>query len=252
MTDKSTLLTYGHGPRKVIIMNGWLGLARHWLPMLEAMPPEQFEFVVFEYRGYGSRQAQPGTFQFTETASDVAALADTLGWASFSMVGHSMGGMAMQRVALQMRDRVQGLLGIAPVSAAGSNMDATRRAFFESAVNDVSIRQKIFELSTGQRLPSTWAYKMSIDSQENNPLAMQAYLNEWASQGFADQVAALSLPVKVLVGEFDPGINALQAQNTWQQHYPHAEIEVIPQTGHYPMQELPLFVAARAQAWLCQ
>jgi len=252
MTDKSNLSTQGHGPRKVIIMNGWLGLSRHWQAMLAAMAHETFEFAVFEYRGYGSRRSQSGAYQFEEAASDVIALADMLGWQKFSIIGHSMGGMAMQRVALRVPDRVQSMLGIAPVSAAGSNMDAARLAFFESAVNDIAIRQKIFDVSTGQRLPRAWTHKMAVDSQQNDPAAMQAYLNEWAAQGFANQVAALNTPVKVLVGEFDPGINALQAQNTWQKHYPHAEIEVIAQTGHYPMQELPVFVAARAEAWLCQ
>jgi pimeloyl-ACP methyl ester carboxylesterase len=252
MTDGLSSRTYGRGPRKVVVMNGWLGLSRHWLPMLEAMDPDRFECVLFEYRGYGSRRSEVGVFRFEEAASDVTALADKLGWATFSIMGHSMGGMAMQRVALLARHRVTKLLGIAPVSAAGSKMDTGRRAFFESAVDDVSVRQQILHLSTGQRLPHTWSRGMAADSQENSPAAMRAYLHEWTSGGFAGQIGGLDVPVKVLVGEFDPGISAAQANDTWRVHYTHAEIEVIPQVGHYPMQELPLSVAGRAQTWLWQ
>lgn len=250
MTDGVASRTYGRGPRKVVVMNGWLGLSRHWQPMLQAMDPAQFECVVFEYRGYGARRSEAGLFEFEEAASDVLALANELGWPAFSVVGHSMGGMAMQRVALQAPDRVQRLLGIAPVSAAGSGMDAARRAFFESAVDDVAVRQQILHLSTGQRLTSTWCAGMAADSSENSPAAMRAYLDGWASRGFADQVAGLDVPVKVLVGEFDPGISLDRARDTWLRHHPRAEIEMVPQTGHYPMLELPAFVAARAQAWL--
>lgn len=250
MTDDLPPHTWGRGPRKVVLMNGWLGLSRHWQPLLAALDPQQFECVVFDYRGYGSRRAKAGTYRFDEAATDVLALADQLGWATFSLVGHSMGGMAMQKVALQAAGRVQRMLGVAPVSAAGSGIDAARRAFFESAVDDAAARQQIVHLSTGQRLTATWCQGVAADSMENRPEAMRAYLGEWAGQGFADEIAGLGLPVKVLVGEFDPGINLERARQTWLRHYPHAEIEVVPQAGHYPMQEVPAWVAARTQAWL--
>lgn len=247
-----TGLSHGHGPRKIIVMSGWMGVARHWQPMLDALDEDRFEVVVFEYRGYGSRKAEDGAYNFDEAAADVITLADVLEWPHFSLIGHSMGGMAIQHVALAARERVQKLMGIAPVSAAGADMDATRRAFFESAVNDVSVRHQIFQLSTGQRLTQTWSRRMASDSRENLPQAMRGYLAEWSGRGFADRVTGLSVPVQVLVGEHDPGINAAQAARTWGLHYPHARIDVIPQVGHYPMQELPVSVAACAEAWLWQ
>lgn len=250
MSNPMKLLSHGHGPVKVVVLGGWLGVARHWLPMLQAMEADRFECVVFDYRGYGSRRDQPGEYHFEEAAADVIAMADAREWSRFSIVGHSMGGMAMQRVALQAPGRVERLLGIAPVSAAGSNMDPARRAFFESAVDDIAARERILHLSTGQRLTPAWCRATAAESQENHPDAVRAYLKEWTSGGFAASVVGLGLPVKLLLGEFDPSIHVELVRSTWAVHHPQAEIEVVPQTGHYPMQELPLAVAARAEAWL--
>ncbi len=248
----ATSAAYGHGPRKVIVMNGWLGVARHWTPLLEALDPARFQVVVFEYRGYGARRDVGGPHTFEAAAQDVLSLADTLGWDRFSLVGHSMGGMAMQRVALAAQQRVCALVGLAPVSAAGSGMDAARLALFERAVHDDEARAAVLHASTGQRLTPTWSARCAREAQENAPEAMAAYLRAWTGGGFSDQVAGLRLPVQVIVGEHDPGINAAMAARTWQQHYPQAQVAVMPNTGHYPMLEAPLATAACVQGWLLE
>ncbi|WP_306430820.1 alpha/beta fold hydrolase [Streptomyces sp. 2R] len=46
-------------------------------------------------------------------AEDALALADGLGWESFSLVGHSMGGKAAQQVLAQAPRRVRKLVGLA-------------------------------------------------------------------------------------------------------------------------------------------
>src|SRR5690606_29151668 len=43
-------------------------------------------------------------------AQDLLALADQLGWARFSLVGHSMGGMIAQEMALRAPDRIERLV----------------------------------------------------------------------------------------------------------------------------------------------
>ena len=60
-----------------------------------------------DYRGYGGMRDAPGSFTIDEIAADALALADHLGFARFSLVGHSMGGMAVQRV-----------LSMAPIASA--------------------------------------------------------------------------------------------------------------------------------------
>jgi pimeloyl-ACP methyl ester carboxylesterase len=244
-------LIHGNGPRKAIVMNGWLGCARHWSGLLVAIDPQQFEIAMFDYRGYGARRDEPGRCDFQEAALDVLQLADALGWARFSLVGHSMGGMAMQRVALAAPARIERLLGIAPVPAAGSRMDAQRIALFEEAVGHVGARSRIVDFSTGRRLARAWCDRVAQDSwQEHRREAVGAYLREWALDGFADEAGRLALPVKVLIGAHDPSITADLVERTWRVQHPEAVVEVVENAGHYPMQETPIAVATSLQQWL--
>jgi len=244
-------LLQGRGPRKAIVMNGWLGCAHHWRPLLDALDPDAVEVAVFDYRGYGTRREVPGRYTFEEAAQDVLALADALGWQRFALVGHSMGGMAMQRVAVAAPQRVERLLGLAPVGAGGSRMDETRVALFESAVQDVAVRARIVDFSTGKRLTNAFCEGVARDSWEwNRGDATASYLKQWTGTGFSERVRGLALPVKVVVGEHDPSITVETVGRSWQADHPHALVEVAANAGHYPMQEAPLATAALLQRWL--
>jgi pimeloyl-ACP methyl ester carboxylesterase len=243
-------LRHGRGPAKVVILGGWLGVASHWAGFLEAVDPSVFEVAVFDYRGYGSRRHVPGEHTFREAAGDVLELADALGWREFSLVGHSMGGMAMQRVALAAPQRVLRLAGIAPVSAAGSPMDDARRQLFEAAATQLEARRRVIDASTGQRLAAAWCASVAQASWDaHDPAAVAGYLRAWTQQGFADEVSRLTQPVLLLVGQHDPGINMRSVAANWLQHHQRALVEEIAGAGHYPMQEAPAYTATRVQSF---
>jgi pimeloyl-ACP methyl ester carboxylesterase len=246
-------LLHGHGPCKAIVMNGWLGCAADWQSMLSAVDPTACEIAIFDYRGYGSRRETAGTYTFEEAAQDVLALADQMDWARFALIGHSMGGMAIQRVALKAPERVSSLLGLAPVSAAGSSLTGDRLNLFEKAVTDDQARQSIVDFSTGKRLSSTWCAAVShAAGNAHLPQAMLAYLHQWGQTDFAAEASKLVLPTRVIVGQHDPSINAMSVATTWLVHHPHASLEEVAGVGHYPMQEAPASVGNAVERWLTQ
>lgn len=192
-----------------------------------------------------------GAYTFEEAAQDVLALADHMGWDRFALIGHSMGGMAIQRVALTAPERVKSLLGLAPVSAAGSSLLGDRLSLFEKAVKDENARQSIVDFSTGKRLSSTWCATVARDAGNAHlPQAMLAYLNQWGQTDFSAQASKLVLPTRVMVGQHDPSINTVSVATTWLVHHPHASIEEVAGAGHYPMQEAPAFVGSAVERWL--
>lgn len=243
----------GHGPHKVMVMGGWLGDAGDWLATVEALDPEAFTFVLFDYRGYGRSRHLEGAYDFEEAARDVLALADRFGWDRFSLIGHSMGGIAIQRVLLAAPQRIDRMLAVTAVPACSSRMDGERLAMFADAVTNVVRREFIIDFSTGKRLPRTWAAAMAQRSRKaSTEAAFAGYLAEWATNDFSALVQHNPVRLKVMVGEFDPSINAALMQATWMAWYPNAQFEILPNCGHYPMYEIPLALAAGIQSFLQQ
>ena len=74
--------------------------------------------------------------------------------------------------------------------------------------------------------------------------AFGAYLQSCGKTDFSERVKGNRAAVKVIVGEHDPELSAPVMEQTWLQFYPAAELEVMPNAGHYPMFETPAALAA--------
>src|ERR1700730_15819517 len=95
----------GRGEHHVIALHGWFGSALRWGSLPDYLNSAQFSYVFPDRRGYGCRRDEAGEFTMAEAAADAIALADALGWDRFSLVGHSMSGVAIQPVLLHAPDR---------------------------------------------------------------------------------------------------------------------------------------------------
>lgn len=241
---------WGQGPRRVVMVAGWLGTSADWAPCLESLDPAQFSVGLFDPRGYGERRSVAGLFSFEEAARDAVAAVDRLGWFSFALVGHSMGAMLMQRIALLAPGRVYHLVGVAPVPACGARMPPERLAVFTNAVDEVGLRARVVALSTGQRLSPNWCAALAQRSWERStPEAVGAYLSEWAVNGFESELVDAP-PATLFVGEHDPSLTRALMEATWGQWYGRLSVETVPNAGHYPLLETPAHLGARVEAAL--
>jgi pimeloyl-ACP methyl ester carboxylesterase len=241
----------GTGPRHVIALNGWFGHAQGWGPMVHSLDTQAFTYAFMEQRGYGRRKGSGGPYTFAQLAQDALSLADSLGWERFALMGHSMGGGAIQMVLADAPERVQALVGITPVPASGVPFDEAGWAFFSSAARDVGARREIINITTGSRLTGTWLDAMAQGSvAQSDEEAFGEYLTAWAKTPFAERIQGKTLPVLVVAGEHDPALGEATCRATWLQHYPHARLEVMANAGHYPMDETPVALATVIEAFL--
>lgn len=243
----------GSGARKVICLNGWFGHAQGWGPLIEELDRDQFTYAFMDYRGYGNRLNANGPFSLEQISRDVQALANQLGWHAFALVGHSMGGSAMQYVVADAPERVQCMVGIAPVAASGVPFDDKGWALFHSAADDPKARRTILSVLSAGSQPDEWLDNTVASSVERSrPEAVADYLEAWAKTDFSERIKGKPTPTLVIVGEQDPSITEAVCQKTWMQHYPNAQLKVIKNASHFPMDDTPHELAQAIEGFLSQ
>jgi len=251
MSIGHTLL--GTGANKVLVLHGWLGDYAVFEPTFNTLDLDRFTYAFVDYRGYGKSTEMTGDYSMREIAADAIALVDSLGWNDFHVVGHSMGGMAMQRVMLDIddRSRVVSAIGIDPVPACGGQLDEPSWALFQGAIKSDENRYTILDFTTGNRNAARWLHYMVERSRASTTeAAFAGYLNAWAKEDFADEVSGIETPVLVLLGEHDLAFTREGMEATYLAWYPNAELEMIANAGHYAMQEAPVNLATLMEAFL--
>jgi pimeloyl-ACP methyl ester carboxylesterase len=244
-------LLIGSGDHPVIVVHGWVGDHRSFEPLWRILDRARFTYAFMDARGYGAAKGDAGEFTIAEFARDIVALADHLGWERFSLVGHSMGAMAAQRVMLTDRDRVRSLVGITPVPASGAAMDEGAWSLFSGAVEDLAARNQVFEVTSGGRSSATWVNLLAETSFERlGPDAMAGYLTSHVHDGFEDGVRGAETPILVLIGEHDPAITRDGVEQTWSTYYEDLEIRTLGNAAHYPMDETPVSLVTELEAFL--
>jgi pimeloyl-ACP methyl ester carboxylesterase len=243
----------GSGDHRVLVLHGWFGSALGWGSLPDYLDGTTCTYAFMDLRGYGGRQQVSGEFTMEEAAADAVELADQLGWDRFSLVGHSMSGVAIQLAALLAPDRVRRLVGINPVPATGVPLDAAGWELFSGAAASRDNRAAIISFSTGARPSSAFVSSVVRHSLENSTVeAFGAYLQSWAKADFADRVRGRESAVKVIVGENDPALPGQLMEETWLAFYPNSELEVLRGAGHYPMLETPVALATSIEEFLAR
>lgn len=241
----------GEGPHRVLMLHGWFGDHTTFRPLRNALSLDEFTYACVAYRGYGLSREIAGSYTMAEISADVRALADELGWREFSLIGHSMGGMAIQRVLADAPQRVRKLVAVTPVPASGVPFDPDGWALFDGATASLDNRRAIIDFSTGGRLSKRWIDHVARYSDETSDrVAFAAYLRAWARTDFHTEIEGKATPVKVIVGANDAALNAEAMKTTYLAWYPNAELEVMANAGHYPMDETPVALATAIENFL--
>lgn len=140
--------------RRVLFIQG-VGVAGcGWRPQIEAL---HGDLAWFDNRGIGASPGRPGSVE--DMARDALEVMDGLGWADALLVGHSLGGVIAQQMAILAPERVTGLAllctflqGSGAISFAPRDMWLNMRTVLGTA--DMR-RAAFFDLVTDPTLPAT-------------------------------------------------------------------------------------------------
>ena len=103
---------HGHGARALVLVHGFTGFRQDFSPPLAALLPVAGRIITLDLRGHGASMNTGDAAGYTldALAADVLAALAALGVARCDLLGHSMGGMLVQRVALNAPGRVASLI----------------------------------------------------------------------------------------------------------------------------------------------
>lgn len=97
----------GSGP-PVLLIQGVGVIGAGWSPQVEGLR-DQFTLCAFDNRGIGRSAPLTRATTVEAMAGDALALLDALGWDRAHVVGHSMGGLIAEQLALDASTRVRSL-----------------------------------------------------------------------------------------------------------------------------------------------
>jgi len=97
----------GNG-RPLLLLHGWPEFWLTWQPVMEQLA-DRFLLIAPDLRGFGDSDKPAGPFGPPDHAADMLAVIDALGIRRVGVVGHDVGGAAMQPLARQAPERLDGL-----------------------------------------------------------------------------------------------------------------------------------------------
>ena len=241
---------HGTGPECVLVMHDWLGDHTNYDPVRPYLDGDAFTYVFVDLRGYGNSIGMRGCYTVKEIARDCLDLADRLGWQRFHLIGHSMTGLATQRIAADAPQRIKSVVAVCPVSAAGNRLSEDARGFFASTGENDDAFRRLVKFVTGG-LSDRWAeVKLQQNRRAVAPKCRGGYLEMFVNADFVDDVRGLETPYLILIGDKDPGFDEEVMNRTFLAWHPNASLHVIRNCGHYPMQECPPYFATTVENFL--
>jgi pimeloyl-ACP methyl ester carboxylesterase len=249
---------YGQGSEKVLLLHHWMGDAASYDPLIPYLNQDLYTYVFADLRGYGTSRYLTGVYTVEEVAADAFRLADSLGWTDFHVVGHSMSGMVVQRMMvddwISGAKRLKSAIAITPVSADGYPADEGTKKFLWDLIHQRELSEQGFFMLTGQRLLPAWGrVKTHRHFQTSTEEAVKGYYRMWIETDFSGEVrrARVETPILVIGGRQDlPGFQEEHLKKTVGAWFPNVESVFITDSGHFPMDETPVYLASLIERFL--
>jgi pimeloyl-ACP methyl ester carboxylesterase len=205
----------GHG-QPVLFIQGCGVTGSGWQPQVNELCAE-FQCLSFDNRGIGRSQTTSSTLTVQQMAEDALALLDAMGWPAAHVVGHSLGGIVAQQLALDAPKRVKSLSLLCTFSKGSEGGRITpftvwmgirtnigsramrRRAFLQMLFPDDCLRSR-----NSEELASELAPILGRDLADQPPILMKQ-VKALAKHDCSARLHELSqVPTLVVAAEKDP------------------------------------------------
>lgn len=239
----------GSGP-PLLLVHGFGGAKEDFADHVDALA-QTHRVVVFDHRGHGASDAPDDerAYSLDCMATDTIQVVDALGIDTFTLLGHSMGGMVARRLVLAHPERVDAIVFMDTSAGRVPGVDpelvdfgvAIGRQDGKEALKTALDSAAVLETPAYQRLLSERAgYCEFVDRKWSDLSVVMwcAMATEIAHQ--PEQLAELSslrMPTLVMVGELDESF--VEPSRAIASTISGAVLVEIPDAGHSPQFEAP-------------
>ena len=241
--------TTGSGPG-LLLVHGFGGVKEDFADHVDVLGARH-RVVTFDHRGHGEsdKPSDATSYSLDRMAADVLAVADGMGFDTFRLLGHSMGGMVTRRVVLAQPARIDALVlmdtsagpipGLDPELAelaAGIMLDQGK-GVLKPLLDEAGTLESPAHLRLLAERPELVEYE-ERNWQTLSPMMWATMLREIVHQ--PDQLellAGVHAPTLVIVGEQDTPF--VDGSRDMAAVVPGAELVVVHDAGHSPQFENP-------------
>jgi pimeloyl-ACP methyl ester carboxylesterase len=240
------------GDSPLLLVHGFGGAKEDFADHLDALAAAGRHVVAPDLRGCGEsgRPRGESAYSLEIFAADLLALVDDLGWRSFDLLGHSMGGMVVQTLVFEAADRVDrpALMdtGHGPVEKIDLDLVAlaiktAREDGMDTIADILADMDSPLTSPAGQRLlDERPGYREMGDRNLRNcsPEMYAAIATVMHTQDDRlERLRSLETPTLVMVGEQDKPF--LDSSRRLAEAMQHTTLVVIAEAGHSPQFENP-------------
>jgi len=239
----------GTGPG-LLLVHGFGGAKEDFADHIDALAAGH-RVVSFDHRGHGEsdKPSDPSAYSLDRMAADVLTVADGLGFHTFRLLGHSMGGMVTRRVVLAQPTRLDALVlmdtspgplrDLDPELAelAAEIMLEEGKEVLRPLLDEAGTLESPAHLRLLAERPEMVEYE-ERNWQRLSPVMWATMLREIVHQ--PDQLellAGVRTPTLVIVGEQDKPF--FDVSRDMAAVVPGAELVVVRDAGHSPQLENP-------------
>ncbi len=221
---------YGEG-EPLLLIHGGTATSQSWASHLPAFT-EHFRVFTPDSRGHGRTDNPTGELGYRVMADDMAALVSALGLQRPLVLGYSDGG----QIALELGMRYPGLaraliLGGAQFRFSEAYLEAVR------ALLGITESEEVDTERLEREQPDWVAYLREAHGHVYGPEYWKTYVKQIASLWLtplhytSEDLAAVTDPVLILIGDRDEGVSPEEAVELFRL-LPNAELAVAPASDH--------------------
>ncbi|MGB3352339.1 MAG: 3-oxoadipate enol-lactonase [Mycobacterium sp.] len=230
----------------VVVLSNSLGSThRMWDAQIQELQ-QHFRVVRYDTRGHGDSPVPAGPYSIDDLADDLVALLDRLAVTRAHMVGLSLGGMTVMRVAARNPDRVARIALLCtgaqlPPASAWTERAATVRAQGSQAVADAVLDRWFTPAYLDAHPETVHRYHQMIAATPAEGYA--ACCEAIAKLDLREQLSTITAPTLAIAGENDPATPVAKLEEITAA-IPGARLLTVPHAAHLANAEQPDIITA--------